>query len=189
MQPAPSTTFGSGRTRHCPASRPVLDAPNDVEHIRPCRCHVPRMHLSDRRSVACQALSSQRNALFSSLAPPQQRRPPSSLHALPADSLADAAQQLASLDHSAIASGAHSAVADLAQHLSLAYERVTLPCSSMNCGDAIYRRFVRNSHRWYPWCRWFLCAVVCGKRLTGVSHSSWLSAALHGMKPSRLLRC
>ena len=31
-------------------------------------------------------------------------------------------------------------LSDLAQHLSLAYERVTLPCSSMNCGDVIYRR-------------------------------------------------
>ena len=27
-------------------------------------------------------------------------------------------------------------------HLSMAYERVTLPCSAMNCGDAIYRRCV-----------------------------------------------
>jgi hypothetical protein len=31
-------------------------------------------------------------------------------------------------------------LANLSQHLSLAYERVALPCSTMNCGDAIYRR-------------------------------------------------
>lgn len=38
-------------------------------------------------------------------------------------------------------------LSDLAQHLSLAYERVTLPCSSMNCGDVIYRRYaIQHSH-------------------------------------------
>ena len=36
-------------------------------------------------------------------------------------------------------------LSDLAQHLSLAYERVTLPCSSMNCGDVIYRRYVTSN--------------------------------------------
>lgn len=30
----------------------------------------------------------------------------------------------------------------LGQHAPLAYERVVYPCSSMNCGDAIYRRCV-----------------------------------------------
>ena len=102
---------------------------------------VPRTHASEPRSTVCPALPSQQNVLRSSPAAPRRQRPPSSLHALPADSVADAVQQLASLDHSALSSGAHSALADVAQHLSLAYERVTLPCSSMNCGDAIYRRF------------------------------------------------
>jgi hypothetical protein len=107
--------------------------------------HMPRTHASEPRSTACKALPSQRKFLSSSPAPPQWWRPSSSLHALPADSLADAAQQLASLDHSVLTSGAHSALADVAQHLSLAYERVTLPCSSMNCGDAIYRRLTPDS--------------------------------------------
>jgi hypothetical protein len=51
-----------------------------------------------------------------------------------------AAEQLSQLDHQALLTDGHSALLDAAQHLSLAYERVTLPCSSMNCGDAIYRR-------------------------------------------------
>lgn len=46
----------------------------------------------------------------------------------------------ASLPHDMLSHGAISQLSEMSQHLSLAYERVTLPCSSMNCGDAIYRR-------------------------------------------------
>ena len=34
----------------------------------------------------------------------------------------------------------HTLVPQLAHHLTLAYERVTLPCSAMNCGDIIHKR-------------------------------------------------
>ena len=51
--------------------------------------------------------------------------------------------------HAAAAAGSHSIISsdvaghlvDITRHLSLAYERVTLPCSSMNCGDVVYRRY------------------------------------------------
>lgn len=36
--------------------------------------------------------------------------------------------------------GALAQLHDLAQHLPLAYERVVYPCSSVNCGDMLYRR-------------------------------------------------
>lgn len=50
----------------------------------------------------------------------------------------DAAAQL--LPHGALHNVSMDQLAHVADHLSLAYERVTLPCSSMNCGDVIYRR-------------------------------------------------
>ena len=52
--------------------------------------------------------------------------------------------------HAAAAAGPHgmfssdvtSRLVEITRHVSLAYERVTLPCSSMNCGDVVYRRHV-----------------------------------------------
>lgn len=61
----------------------------------------------------------------------------SALDPAAADALHAAA---ASLPHAMLSHGAISQLSEMSQHLSLAYERVTLPCSSMNCGDAIYRR-------------------------------------------------
>jgi serine/threonine protein kinase len=53
---------------------------------------------------------------------------------------ADALHAAASaVPHGMISHDFVSQLSELSQHLSLAYERVTLPCSSMNCGDAIYR--------------------------------------------------
>lgn len=37
-------------------------------------------------------------------------------------------------------SGALDAINSLVHHAPLAYERVVYPCSTMNCGDAVYRR-------------------------------------------------
>lgn len=34
----------------------------------------------------------------------------------------------------------HDLLPQLLHHASLAYERVTLPCSAMNCGDVVYKR-------------------------------------------------
>lgn len=47
---------------------------------------------------------------------------------------------VSSMPHGAISQSLLRQLSELSPHLSLAYERVTLPCSSMNCGDAIYRR-------------------------------------------------
>ena len=72
--------------------------------------------------------------------PSHRRRASPRLHALPVEHVVHAAEQLSQLDHQELLADGHSALSAAAQHLSLAYERVTLPCSSMNCGDAIYRR-------------------------------------------------
>ena len=35
----------------------------------------------------------------------------------------------------------HDLLPQLLDHVSMAYERVTLPCSAMNCGDIIHKRY------------------------------------------------
>ena len=62
------------------------------------------------------------------------------LYALPVEHIAHVAAHLAQLDHQSVLADGHADLPQFVQHMSLAYERVTLPCSSMNCGDAIYRR-------------------------------------------------
>jgi len=52
------------------------------------------------------------------------------------DSLHAAAQ---TVQHGGLHSFALDQLAYIVDHMPLAYERVTLPCSSMNCGDVIYR--------------------------------------------------
>lgn len=57
---------------------------------------------------------------------------PSAMHAI------DVAASI--LPHGALHGQFLEQLAGLSQHMSLAYERVALPCSTMNCGDMIYRR-------------------------------------------------
>lgn len=66
------------------------------------------------------------------------------LYALPVEHIAHVAAHLAQLDHQSVLADGHADLQQFVQHMSLAYERVTLPCSSMNCGDAIYRRLAQT---------------------------------------------
>lgn len=61
------------------------------------------------------------------------------------DSL-DAAAQM--VQHGGLHNFALDQLAYIVDHLPLAYERVTLPCSSMNCGDVIYRRCAKHAQCW-----------------------------------------
>lgn len=61
------------------------------------------------------------------------------------DSLHAAAQ---TVQHGGLHSFALDQLAYIVDHMPLAYERVTLPCSSMNCGDVIYRRCAKHALCW-----------------------------------------
>lgn len=51
-----------------------------------------------------------------------------------------------------------AAVSGLNHLLTLAYEPVVLPCSSMNCGDIVYRRCgPAGQHRQHPFCAFCSC--------------------------------
>ena len=156
MQPVSSTTFGT-RTHHHATARCAWAAQLDIGPNTPSTRQVPRTHASERRWSCCDHRQSRQSFLSGSPAASRHRRPAGSLNALPVDGVAETVQQIASLDHAAVIPGAHSALLEVAQHLSLAYERVTLPCSSMNCGDAIYRRSV---HKQSDICSWHLTVMA-----------------------------
>ncbi len=138
MQPVSTKTFRTNA--HQSGSRVSRNGQLDFGLHNPTISHVSRTHASAPSPSCSEFRRSHQNVALSNHAAPQRRRPPTSLNALPIDGATEAVQQLASLDHAHLVSGAYSALAEVAQHASLAYERVTLPCSSMNCGDAIYRR-------------------------------------------------
>jgi len=138
MQPVSTKTIGTNTPRS--GLRVSRTGQLDFGLHNPTISHVSRTHASAPRASCSDFRRSHQNVAFSIHAAPQRQRPPTSLNALPIDGATEAVQQLVSLDHAHVVSGAYSALAEVAQHASLAYERVTLPCSSMNCGDAIYRR-------------------------------------------------
>jgi hypothetical protein len=63
-----------------------------------------------------------------------QRRGPKPIPAISPEHLVDGLKDLLPFLDS------HTSFQGLIEQLPLAYERVALPCSTMNCGDVIYRR-------------------------------------------------
>jgi hypothetical protein len=122
-----ATTRAGGAVLPGTVSAVMYPASNCVRAARPVR-------LPTGTRLPCVPGSSTELRCFNARSPSLPRQPRGcSLRAVPIESVVDLTAAgldglLAHLPH------------HLPNHLTLLYERVTLPCSSQNCGDMVYRR-------------------------------------------------